>query len=133
MSDWILDMKLRLAGDPLQMREPLLVAAGDPMALLKGWEDMSAAVVAQSKCGIEFLLVQNAEPSVAIGHAARIAREYPTTKLCLFWLARERQEIGRVIFRQGQQQLNERFAATRKFRRMAKAWFNCQIPAVPAG
>jgi hypothetical protein len=132
MSDWILDMKLRLAGDPVQMREPLLVAAGDPMTLLEGWEDMSAAVVAQSKCGIDFLLVQNAAPPVAIGHAARIAREYPTIKVCLFWLSRERQEVGRVVFRQGQQQLNEHFAATRKFRRMAKAWFKCQISAPTA-
>lgn len=132
MSDWILEMKLRLAGDQAQMREPLLVAAGDPMVLLNGWEDMSAAVVAQSKCGIEFLMVQNAAPEVAIKQAARIASEYPSIKVCLFWISRERQEVGRVVFRQGQQQLNERFAATRKFRRMVKAWFNCLISAAAA-
>ena len=129
MSPWVIDAKLRLSGTPEQMREVVLDSAADPISLLSGWEDMSAAVMAHGKCGIAFLLCQNADPDVAIKHAASLASRYPTIKVSLFWLAREQRTVGRVLFRQGQQRLNERFAATRKFRRMVKAWFNIQISA----
>jgi len=127
MSDWVLEMRLRLAGDPVQMREPLLAAAGDPCSLLNGWEDMSASVVSQSKCDIEFKLAQCGMPETAIAHSARLARQFSSTKVTLYWLAVEQCTVGRVMFRHGQQQLNELFAVTRKFRRMTKAWFQVDL------